>query len=54
MVPSEGDEPSPGASGFLRDLAQRSLENFTACASARDGETRNVIVGGVLNPQEPR
>ena len=29
----------------------RSLENFTAttCASARDGETRDVIVSAVLN-----
>jgi len=48
-VPSEGD-------GLLGPLVfersrSRSLENFTAttCASARDGETRDVIVGAVLN-----
>ncbi|TGZ55545.1 hypothetical protein DBV15_12057 [Temnothorax longispinosus] len=41
---------------FLRDLAQRSLGNFmaTTCASARDGETRDVIVGAILNPEDQR
>lgn len=35
---------------FLRDLAQRSLGNFTATtyASARDEETRDVIVGALI------
>lgn len=64
VAPSEGDRRSPGAIAslvfffffFLRDLAQRSLGNFTAttCASARDEETRDVVVGAILNSQDQR